>query len=293
MNTTTKLFRPAEYFKPTAVAEAVQLLDKYGEKARFIAGGTDILVAKEPQINVLIDITGLDLSYIKSDDRGVKIGTTTTFVDIASSPIMVNAPYDILAQAARLVGTPQIRNVATIGGNICHAVPSADSAPALLALDATLGIVGPDGKRSIDIADLFQNVRETTLERCELMTEIHLPAFPARTEAVFIKKGRVAIGDLALVNTAIRITMSTDLTCRNVRIALGAVAPTPMRAKEAETLLEGKKIREELIADVAARASEEIKPISDLRSSAEYRRLLTRISVERAIRQLATRLSER
>lgn len=291
MNKTTKLFRPSEYLQPTDITEASQLLSKYGEKARFIAGGTDILVEKKPQIEVLIDITGLGISYIRSDNQYVRIGATTTFAAIAASPILNKSPYNILAEAARLVGTPQVRNMATIGGNICHAVPSADSAPALLAFDAALDIVGPAVKRSIDIADLFRDVRETTLDRNELLTEIRLPIFPARTEAIFIKKGRVAIGDLALLNAAIRLTMTTDFICKDVRIALGAVAPTPLRARQAEAMLEGQKPQEELLAEVAAMASEEIKPISDVRSSAEYRRLLARVSVERALRQLAARLS--
>lgn len=284
MSNVKSFFQPSEYFKPTSVAEAVKLLDEYGEKGRLIAGGTDLLVEKA-QVEVLIDITGLGLDYIKSDSQGARIGATTTFADIEASPLLGKSPYNVLAQAARQIGTPQIRNVATIGGNICYAVPSADSAPALLVLDATLSIAGPTGERSIDIADFFRDVRKNALDRGELLTEIQLPTLPARTGTAFIKKGRVATADLAVVNVAVRLTITADNICQDVCIALGAVAPTPLRVKEAEAMLRGEEPQEELLRQVAARASEEIKPISDVRSSAEYRRTLSCILVERVLKE--------
>ncbi len=291
MSNTENLFQPTEYFKPASVMEVVKLLTKYAEKARLIAGGTDILVEKEPQIEALIDVTGLGLDYIKSDGEGVRVGATTTFADIEASPALGKSPYSILAQAAHQMGTPQIRNVATIGGNICSAVPSADSAPPLLALDATISISGPAGERSMDIANFFLDVRRNALKRGELLTEIQLPAFPTRTETVFMKKGRVAAADLAVVNVAIRLTMTADGICQEVHIALGAVAPTPVRAKEAEAMLQGKKPQDELLRKVAEQASQEIKPISDVRGSAEYRRTLSRVLVERALKEVVARLS--
>jgi len=291
MSKTNNLFRPTEYFKPTSVGEAVKLLTQYGEKDSFIAGGTDVLVIKDPQIEALIDITDLGLNYIKSDSQGLRIGAATTFADIETSPVLIKSPYHIVAKAAHEVGTPQIRNLGTIGGNICSAVPSADSAPALLVLDAILNIAGPTGERSMDITDFFQDVRKNALDRGELLTEIQLPTFPAHTETAFIKKGRVATADLAVVNVAVRITMAADNTCQDVRIALGAVASTPLRAREAEAMLRGEKPQEELLEQVADCASEEIKPISDVRSSAEYRMTLSRILVERALKEAVARAS--
>lgn len=290
MSRENKFFRPVEYFKPTSVAEAIKLLAHYGEKARLIAGGTDVLVEKDPQIEVLIDITGLGLDYIKIESQGVKIGAASTFADIEVA-LLGKSPYNLLTEAAHQMGTPQIRNVATIGGNICYAVPSADSAPPLLALDATITISGPTGERSMDIVDFFLDVRRNALERGEMLTEIQLPAFPARTEAVFVKKGRVAAGDLAVVNTAVRLTVTGDDICQEARIALGAVAPTPLRAKEAEAMLQGKKPQDELLMKAADKAAQETKPISDVRSSAAYRKVLSRVLVERALREVATRLS--
>ena len=290
MNVKTKLFRPKEYFKPTTLAEAIKLLSKYGETAQAIAGGTDILVEKDHEVEVLIDITALGLDYIKPDNQGVKIGAATTHANIEAASALSKRPYGVLAQAAHSIGTPQIRNVATIGGNICHALPSADSAPPLLALDATIKIAGSARERSIDINNFFLDPKKTALNRTELLTEILLPTFPPRTEAVFIKRGRVATGDLAIANIAVRLTLSTDNVCQEVRIALGAVAPVPLRAKKAEEMLQGEKPQDELLGKVADQVVQEISPISDVRSSAEYRRILSRVLVERALKEVVARL---
>lgn len=290
MSKADNLFRPTEYFKATSVEEAVKLLARYDGEGSAIAGGTDLLVEKNPQVEALIDITDLGLNYIKFDGQRLTIGATTTFADIEASPVLYKSPYNALAQAARQMGTPQIRNVATIGGNVCSAVPSADSAPALLVLGATLNIAGPAGERVIDISDFFLDVRKNALDRSELVTEIQLPAFPVRTEAVFMKQGRVGAGDLAIVNTAVRLTMSAAGVCQEVRIALGAVAPTPLRVKEAEAMLQEEEPQDELLRRVAERATEEIKPISDVRSSAEYRMTLSRILVEQALKEAVAKL---
>lgn len=291
MSKVKNLFRPAEYLRPGDLAEAVKLLAKYGEKARLIAGGTDMLVEKDPRVEVLIDVMGLGLDYIETDDLGVRIGAATTFAEIEASPALRRSPYNILAEAARQIGTPQIRNLATIGGNICSAVPSADSTPPLLALDATVCISGSTEERSMEVSNFFLDARKNALERDELLTEIRLPVFPARTEAVFVKKGRVAAADLATVNVAVRLTMSADGICQDVRIALGAVAPTPVRAKAAESMLQGKKPQDELLEKVAEQASKEISPITDIRGSAQYRTTLSRVLVERALNEAVAKLS--
>ncbi|MAE11218.1 MAG: hypothetical protein CL876_04815 [Dehalococcoidales bacterium] len=285
MSKTNNLFRPAEYFKPTSIKEAVELLLQFGDKGKLVAGGTDVQIMKDPQTEALVDITGLGLNYIQSNDKGLRIGAASVFTDIGTSPVINAGPYHIVAKAAREIGTPQIRNLGTIGGNICNATPSADSAPALLVLDAILIITGPSGEKSVNITDFFLGVRKNALEMGEILTEIRLPVFPPNTETVFIKKGRVATADLAVVNVAIRLTMTSDNTCQDVRIALGAVAPTPIRAIEAETMLRGEKPNEALLERAAVRASEEIKPISDVRSSADYRTTLSRVLVERALRE--------
>ena len=285
MNEPSSLFRPREYFKPSSPEEAVRLNSQYNGQGSFIAGGTDLLVTRDPQIKTLIDVTGLGLNYIKANSHELRIGAVTTFAEIEESSLLTNSLYHIIAQAAHEMGTPQIRNRATIGGNICSAVPSADSAPALLVLDAKLSIYGTSGIRTIDITDFFQGTRKTVLEKGELLMEIQLPNLPDRTKSAFIKKGRVATSDLAVVNTAVRLTITDNGTCRDVRIALGAVAPNPLRAREAEAMLQGEKPQEKLLEQVAACAAEEINPISDVRSSAEYRTTLSRVLVRQALQE--------
>jgi carbon-monoxide dehydrogenase medium subunit len=290
MGARNNLFRPSRYFRPETIQEAARLLKKHGNKSRILAGGTDLMTEKDPAVDVLIDASHLELDHIRVNGDGVKIGATTTFADIAASPVLLNGPYGVLAEAARHMGTPQIRNMATIGGNICAAVPCADSAPPLLVLNAVLSIEGSNGERSVDIDKFFLDARKTVLGADEVLTEIRLPELPPRTAATFIKKGRVAVADLALVNVAVSLTLAEDETCRNVRIALGSVAPIPMRAKEAEAMLEGKQADAKLLEKAADTASKEIKPISDVRASAEYRTILSRVLVERALQRVTTAL---
>lgn len=284
-------FRPSEYLEPGSVEEAARLLDRYGARARIIAGGTDLLLERDPEIDVLIGIRDLDLDTIRVDDRGGAIGAAARFAEIASSPALLEQPYRALAQAALEMGTPQIRNQASIGGNLCSAVSCADSPPPLLVLDATLDVVGPAGERSVAIADFFEDVRTNSLRRGEILREIRLPELPPRTATVFVKKGRVGTGDLAVVNLAVRLTVDGDDRCSEVRIALGAVAPTPLRTRGAEAMLEGRQPEDQLLEQVAVRAVEEINPIDDIRASADYRRALTRTLLHRALRDAVAELT--
>lgn len=285
------VFRPKDYVRPATIAETIKLLVDNGHKARLIAGGTDLLVEKDPEIEILIDVADLGLNYVETDSQGIKIGAATTFAMLETSPALSKGPYNILAQAAHVVGTPQIRNVATLGGNLCSAVPSADCPPALLALAATLRIIGPNGERILNLTDFFLNARENALNTGELLAEIQLPVLPTHTAATFTKKGRVAVGDLAVVNGAVSLTLTPEGLCEDVCIALGAVAPTPLRVKKAEAMLRGEKPREDLISKVADCAASEISPISDVRGSAEYRRTLSRVLVERMLTETVASLS--
>jgi len=283
MSNKSILFRPSQYFNPTDISEAVTLLSKFGESARPIAGGTDLILEQDPRVKVLVDLSSLGLSYIKNKSEGVVIGASTLFSEIESSPILEKIPYRSLSYAASLVGTPQIRNMGTIGGNICRPSPCADTAPVLLALNATLKIIGPGGKRELNVSNFFKDMNKDALVPGELVMEIYLPAFPQRTGSSFIKMGRVVVGDLSLVSVAICLVMSEEDTCAEVRIALGSVAPIPIRVKGAESILVGKKPEETLLEQVSLAAAEEIQPISDVRASAEYRRNLSRVLVKRAL----------
>jgi len=275
---------PSEYLEPSSIEEAAGILDRFGARARIIAAGTDLLLENNTGIEVLVGIRGLGLETIRVDGRGVAIGAGARFAAIASHAALVEQPYQALAQAALTVGSPQIRNEATIGGNLCSAVSCADGPPPLMVLDATLEVVGSDGERSVAIDDFFEDARTNSLRPGEILRTIHLPEFPPRTATAFIKQGRVRSGDIAVVNVAVRLTLDADDCCRNVRIALGAVAPTPMRAREAEAILEGRQAEDQLLQDVAIRAAEEIRPIDDIRASADHRRVLTRTLLYRALK---------
>ena len=285
MNQETSSFCPNEYFRPTTTREAVELLGRYGESAWPIAGGTDLMVEKNPKVRILVDVTGLGLSYVNSEESGISIGAATLIVDIASSPMLREGPFQMLVDAARSLGTPQIRNMATIGGNICRPSPAADMGPPLLALNARIKIVGRDGSKEVSAEQFFVGVNQDALQPGEMATEILIPFPRERTGTAFVKKGRVAAGDLSIVSVATLLSLDPNGKCGEVRIALGAVAPTAMRVHKAERLLKGETPGKELFERAAEQASEEIKPISDLRASEEYRRVLSRVLVERALYQ--------
>jgi len=278
-------FRPSEYLEPASVEEATRLLDRYGARARIIAGGTDLLLERDPGIEVLIGVRSLALDVVRVGARGGTIGAAARFAELASTPALAEQPYRALAQAAGAMGTPQIRNQASIGGNLCSAVSCADAPPPLLALDANLEVAGPTGARSIAIADFFEDARTPSLRGGEILTAVHLPELPRRSATRFIKKGRVRTGDLAVVNLAVRLTLDADDSCSEARIALGAVAPTPVRTRGAEAMLVGRRPEDSLLTEVAARAAEEIEPIDDIRASADYRRILARSLLYRALRE--------
>lgn len=276
------LFRPKECFRPETVEEAVSLLSKY-DGAQAIAGGTDLLVTKPPEIEYLVDISRLPLSYIK-DGEGLKIGALTTIRELENSSLL-NGAYSALAEAARKFGSWPIRNTATVGGNICNAVPSADMPPTLVALDAKVTIVGPGGKRIIPLVEVFVGNRKNSLKRGELLTEIQVPVPPPRTGVAFIKFARTSV-DLALVNIAVRMTLDGE-TIKDVRVVVGGgVGPTLIRSKKAEEILKNQKISEELLEKAAQAVSEELKPRpTSIRGSGYYKREISKVLLKRAAMQ--------
>lgn len=272
-------FKPEQYHRPELI-EAVSPLLKEGG-ARIIAGGTDLLVNRPPGTQSLVDISNLGLDYVKSDDGGIAIGATICFTKIIASPILDKQPLLVLKDSAKEIGHHNLRHIATLGGNICNAVPSADSPVALIALDTITVIKGPDGERTVPLVEFFTFVRETVLKPGEFLKEVRIPIQPEKTAASFQKLGRTKV-DIALVNVACRLTVADGLI-KDSRIVLGAVAPTPIRAKKAESILDGKPLSDELLDEAAKTAAEVAKPISDQRASAEYRREMSRVLVKRAI----------
>jgi carbon-monoxide dehydrogenase medium subunit len=232
---------------------------------------------------VLIDLKGIPgLDYIEYDDKeGLRIGALATISSVAHS-VQVREKFGILSQAAGSIASTQVQNRGTIVGNICNAVPSADSAPALLCLGAKLSCVSSRGERLIDIEDFFTGPNQTALNMDELVKEIRIPNMPLQSKGVYIKLSPRSRMDLAVVGVGSVVVQDNGLI-QEVRIALGAVAPTPMRAKRAEDVLKGEKVRAKTVLKAAETASAESEPIDDHRASAEYRKMMVEALVKRAI----------
>ena len=270
-------FKPEHYHRPTDFKSASALLTKRG--ARVIAGGTDLLVTKPADIKILVDIKELGLSYIRDDD-GIRIGATTCLADLLESPLLTRYPYRVISDAAGELGHHNLRHIATVGGNICNAVPSADTPVALIALDAMATIHGPTGERVVPLDGFFKFIRETVLEEGEFLKEIVIPVQP-EAGANFQKLGRTKV-DIALVNAACRLSIVGGVIS-NSRIVLGAVYPTPLRVMAAEDILNGNCLTIELVKKAAKVVMEATEPISDHRASADYRREMSYVLVKRAI----------
>lgn len=275
-----------DYLRPGSLDEAFRLAAD-GPRTRFVGGGTDVYVqfcarpAERP--DVLISLRSIpELAGIEAGDT-FRIGAMTTVRDIADHEDVRNT-FPALARAAGGLGTPQIRNVATIGGNLCNASPCADLPPPLLVYGARAEIRGPAGTREIPLEDLFVEPGRTCLARDELLAAVLLERQPAGTRAVYQRHGRVQV-DLSLASAAVAIRLDGD-TCVAARIAAGAVAPTPLRLRDAEAVLVGSTLDAETIARVREAAAAAVEPITDMRAGADYRRHLVGVFVARALRRI-------
>ncbi len=279
-----------DYLQPATLGECVALLKKYGRRAKVIAGGTDLVLNLRARLldpEYVIDITGIPaLGRIEQHDGGVRIGSAVTVRDVSESPL-IKERYPLLATACSLIGSVGIRNVATIGGNVCRASPSSECSPPLLCLGAEARIVGPGGERTICLDECFLGPGCTTLEPDEVLCEILLPPSAAVAKGVYLKHSQRGSIDLAIVGVAAVGTFAaSDGTCDDIKIALGAVAPTPLRARGAERVLQGKVLDDGLVAAAAEAAGAEARPISDVRASAEYRQKMVGVFVQRALRAI-------
>jgi CO/xanthine dehydrogenase FAD-binding subunit len=277
-----------DYIKPKSMDEALDLLaESNNGDVKVYAGGTDVMPRLKSRLiqtpRVLIDLKGIpDLDYIENDEKdGLRIGALATISSVAHSPL-VKENFGMLSQSAGSIASTQVQNRGTIVGNICNAVPSADSAPALLCLGAKLSCVSSRGERTIDIEDFFTGPNQTALNPDELVKEIRIPSMPLQGKGTYIKLSPRSRMDLAVVGVGAMVVQDKGLI-QDVRIALGAVAPTPMRAKRAEDVLKGEKVHAETVLKAAETASAEAKPIDDHRASAEYRRMMVEALVKRAL----------
>jgi len=282
-----KRTEPFEFYQPATLGEASRLLRENGPGGRFLAGGTDLVIAmKEKGLlpKYIVDLKRVPgLSGIRENNDGtITIGALSTMYVIETSPV-ITKKYPFLAQSAAEVGSIQIRNRATIGGNMANATPSADVAPSLIALNATAKIVSTSGERTVPMEEFFRGPGQNAMNADEILTEITIPKTGPQLVGEYIKFSPRDMMDLAYIGVAVAYNLANDKKCSGVRIVLGAVAPTPIRAKNSEALLEGKVLTEELATQVGDEAARESKPISDVRSSADYRRAMVAVMTKRAI----------
>ncbi|MBN1101975.1 MAG: xanthine dehydrogenase family protein subunit M [Deltaproteobacteria bacterium] len=285
-----------DYHAPSTIAEALEQMAHYGEKAKVFAGGTDIFVSmkkRETMPQHMINLKGVgELRGIAYDgEQGLKIGALTTIGDIERSEI-VRKDFRALWDAVKVIAAPQVRNLATIGGNLCSAVPSADTAPPLMVLGASLKLMGPKLERVVPIENFFTGPRESILKKEEILAEILIPSSPDGSGGAYVKLMRRNALDLALVGVGVFLRLEGNQNkIREARIALGAVAPTPKRAARAETLVAGREPDEKLILEAGKAASEEAVPISDIRASEGYRRDMVEVLTQRAMRVALQRIA--
>jgi CO/xanthine dehydrogenase FAD-binding subunit len=271
---------------PDTLEDCLRLLADRGRDSKLLAGGTDLV----PQMKngVLAPKRVIDLSHVArvkileaNGSAGLRIGAIVPARQVEQDP-RVRSGYASVAEAAALLGSLQVRNLASVGGNLCNAAPSADMAPPLMALEAQAVIAGPKGERRVPISDFFTGVRKTVLGPDELLVEIVVPPPGPRSGGTYLRHTPRRELDIAVVGVASQVTLGNGV-CAKARIALAAVAPTPLRAPAAEAALEGKPLTPQLIEQAADLAARSARPISDQRGSADFRRHLVRVLTRRAL----------
>ncbi len=281
-----------EYHQPGSLDEAIALLMEHGDEAALLAGGTALLIdmkhgeRRPGHVISLWRVPGLEGVQANG---ALRIGALTIISDLAEA-VADRPSWNGLLEAAWMLGGRQVQNMATVGGNICKASPGADMVPPLLCLDAQLRLVGPDGGRTTPLDGFLTGPDQTAIRPAEVLTEINVPPTPLRTGTACLKVMRRHAVDCSIVAAAARVSLAGDSqTCVEARIALGAAAPNPFRARQAEGLLTGQKIEPSRVREAARQAREESHPISDVRASADYRRMLVETLVERAVLKAAER----
>lgn len=278
------------YYKPASLEEALAILDDSRGKARVIAGGTDLvlqLMHREIVSDAVVDISNLrQLRFISADETKIRVGALSTHTDLAESSL-IRKKASLLSDAAGSIGSLQIRNVGTVGGNLVSAQPAADTAVALLALDAEVKVITVSGEKQVPLAGLYRPGGGSSLDSCrEILTEItFMPLEKGKAAGVFGRLARRKAVALPVFNTAVTIRSGADNSClSDVRIAMGPVARVPFRAREAENFLRGSSPGRSIFQQAAGIAADEAVPRdSQFRGSAVYRKKIARVMVFRAL----------
>jgi carbon-monoxide dehydrogenase medium subunit len=282
--------RNFEYYAPRSLKEALSLLENHREEARVLAGGTDLIVQMKDgraRPTVIVDVKKLpELNRLEwNDAKSLYIGATVPLSKIITFPPVMEK-FGILYQACSSIGSVQLRNRGTVGGNICNAAPSADSAPPLLCLGAQAMVARLGGSRTVPLDSFFRGPGQTALDHNELLLGLEIPALPALSSGCYLRHIPRQDMDIAVVGVASFLVFDVQKNrCREARIALGAVAPTPIRVPRAEAVLAGKVLTEKVIEEAAEQAAEAARPISDLRGSAEYRKEIVKVLTRRTLQR--------
>ncbi len=283
-----------DYFDPKSVTEAIKLLERYGDEGKLLAGGQSLVPMMNFRVarpKVLIDINGIKaLQYIREKGKTLAIGALTRESELEASP-MVRARCPILAKAVSYIGHVPVRTRGTIGGSLAHADPSAEIPTVICALNGQMKVVGRSRRKTLGPEEFFLTYLTSALEPSEILVEVRVPTLPPGTGWSFMELSR-RHGDFAIVAVAVVLFKGKGKVCKEARIALGGVAPTPIRAAEAEALLAGQKVTDSLIREAAQKAAEATEPESDYHASAGYRRDMARVFTQRALSEAWTMVKE-
>jgi carbon-monoxide dehydrogenase medium subunit len=277
-----------EYLAPASVEEALTMISHNQGQIKVLAGGTDLLLKmkmREESPRYLVGLKNIqDLDYIRLNaEGGLRFGAAVTVHAIETSAL-IREKFPILAQAAAALGSVQVRNLATVVGNLCSALPSSDMAPGLIVLGSKLKVLGPKGERTVAVEDFFKGPGVSALDSGDLVTEVQVPPASPHSGMVYLKHMLRSAMDLSIVGVAVNLTLDQS-TCLQAKICLGTVGPTPQRALKAETVLKGNILDTELIEKAARTASEECDPRSTMRASADYRKEMVNVLTVRALTQ--------
>lgn len=274
-----------EYLTPKSLEEAISMLQQYGDEAKILSGGHSLIPMMKLRFatpEYLIDINDIpDLDYIKEEDGFLKIGALTREVALEDSEL-ITSKYPLLLDTAKMIADPQVRNLATIGGNLAHGDAANDHPATMLAYNASIGINGPQGAREVSINDFFQGFYTTALAPDEILTEIKIPIPQGGSGGAYSKLER-KVGDYATAGVAVQLSIDGSGTCTYIGIGLTNVNFTPMRALASEQLLNGQSITDELIGQAAESASRDCNPTADLRGDEEYKRAMVKVLTKRTI----------
>jgi aerobic carbon-monoxide dehydrogenase medium subunit len=273
------------YLRPKTIPEAIGFLQQYGDEAKILSGGQSLIPMMKFRLarpGYLVDINRISgLTYIKEEGGYLKIGGLTREADLESSPL-IRSKYPILFDTARVIADPQVRNMATLAGNLAHGDPANDHPATVMALGAQIVASGPKGERVIPVESFFITLFTTDLQHDEIVTEIRIPMPPPRSGGAYLKLER-KVGDFATAAVAVQLTVDSGGTCQKIGIGLTNVGATPIKAAKAEGFLRGKKLDEPNITQAAQLAAEESQPSPDLRGPEAYKRGLVKELTRRAV----------